>query len=124
MENAVNAYVALLCADGTEPPVDSGYTRADIGGMTIDQLDQIPMMHQIEFPDILPPGYMPISSIGVFDQPTGGMLLKSWQLPESVQANVGEVPVIHHGRLLRGIAVQAKVISQAVDSCGLLGGGF
>ena len=119
-----NAYVALLCADGTEPPMGSGYIRADLGEMQEDQLDQIPMMRQIEFPDILPPGYKPISAIGVFDQPTGGMLLKSWQLQESVQANIGEIPVIHHGKLLRGVAVQAKIISQAVDACGLLGGAF
>lgn len=122
MFKPVHAYVALLCADGTEPPVGSGYVRADLGEIGAEQLEQIPMMHQIEFPDILAPGYKPISAFGVFDHPEHGKLLKLWQLPESVETNIGEVPVIHHGKLLRGIAVHARIVSQSDDSCGLRGG--
>lgn len=119
-----NVYVALLCVDGTEPDPGSGYARTSVGEIPADQLDQIPAMHQIEFPDVCEPGYQPITAFAAYDQPQGGMRLKLWQLPQSVQVNVGEVPVIHHGQLLRGVAVQAKIISQAVDACGLLGGGF
>lgn len=122
MSKTVHAYVALLCADGTEPHAGSGYVRADLGEITADQLDQIPMMHQIEFPEILSPGYNPISAFGVFDHPTNGMLLKIWQLPEAVKANIGEIPVIHHGKLLRGVEVHARILSQSEDSCGLRGG--
>ena len=111
-------YVALLCADGTEPTGGSGYTRADLGEMPEDQLDQIPAMHQIEFPDVCEPGYQPITAFAVYDQPKGGMRLKLWQLSQSVQVNVGEVPVIHHGQLLRGVAVQARILSSMIDHCG------
>lgn len=114
------AYVALVGADGSEPDPRSGYARACVGEISADQLDQIPAMHQIEFPDVTAPGYPAINAFAVYDQPSGGMRLKLWQLPQSVQVNVGEVPVIHHGKLLRGVAVQAKIVSQMMDKCGLL----
>lgn len=113
-------YVALVCADGTEPDPSSGYARTAVGEFSEDQLDQIPNMHQIEFPDVSEPGYQPISAFAAYDQPQGGMRLKLWQLPKCVQVNVGEVPVVHHGKLLRGVAVQAKIVSQMMDKCGLL----
>lgn len=118
-----NVYVALLCADGTEPDPRSGYARASVGEISEGQLDQIPAMHQIEFPDVCEPGYQPITAFAVYDQPKGGMRLKLWQLSQSVQVNVGEVPVIHHGQLLRGVAVQARIVSASKDGCNLMGFG-
>lgn len=118
-----NIYVALLCADGTEPDPRSGYARACVGEISVDQLDQIPAMHQIEFPDVSAPGYPPVTAFAVYDQPVGGMRLKLWQMPQSVYVNIGEVPVIHHGKLLRGVAVQAKIVSASKDGCNLMGFG-
>lgn len=118
-----NIYVALLCADGTEPDPRSGYARACVGEISVDQLDQIPAMHQIEFPDVSAPGYPPVTAFAVYDHPTGGMRLKLWQMPHSVYVNVGEVPVVHHGKLLRGVAVQAKIVSASKDGCNLMGFG-
>lgn len=113
-------YVALLCADGTEPDYRSGYTRAAVGEIPEDRLEQITAMHQIEFPDVSEPGYQPITAFAAYDRPQGGMRLKLWQLPQSVQVNVGEVPVIHHGMLLRGVAVQAQIVSAMMNKCGLV----
>lgn len=113
-------YVALVCADGTEPDPSSGYARTAVGEFSADQLDQIPMMQQIVFPDVLAPGYRPVTAIAAFDDPKDGTQLKVWQLPQSVQLNVGEVPVIHHGRLLRGVGVGVRVVSKMRDNCGLL----
>lgn len=121
MMKNLQAYVALLCADGTEPDARSGYKRASIGAFSTDQLDQIPMMHQIEFPDVKHPGYRPVTAFAVFDKPEGGMRMKVWQLHQSVQINPGEVPVIHHGKLLRGVAVQANIVSASLDGCNLMG---
>lgn len=122
MPKTIQAYVALLCADGTEPDARSGYARVPIE-FGYDQSADFFMSDQIEFPDVLPPGYRPVTAFAVFDQPKDGEPLIVWQLPQSVQVNVGEVPVIHHGKLLRGVAVQAKIVSASLDGCNLMGFG-
>lgn len=111
----VKAFAALLCADGAEPDSCTGYTRVYIGEIYDHQLDQIPMMDQIVFPDVLKPGYRPVSAFAVYDRQKDGMQMKVWQLPESVCVNAGEIPVMHHGKLLRGVEIQAQIISQSVD---------
>ena len=119
MPKTIQSYMALLCADGTEPDARSGYERVPIGEISGDQLNQIPVMDQIVFPDGLSPGYHPVTAFAVFDQLKGGVPLEVWQLPQSVQVNVGEIPVIHHGKLLRGVEIQARILSQSLDGCGI-----
>lgn len=116
----IQAYMALLYADGTEPDVCTGYTRTPTE-FGYDQFGQLFFSAQIVFPDVLSPGYRPVTAFAVFEQAEGGEPLAVCQLPQSVQFNVGEIPLIHHGRLLRGVEVQAKVLSLSEDACGLLG---
>lgn len=116
--------MGLLQSDGKEPKESTGYRRADLGTIPLSKIQELPMAHQIVFPDALE-SYT-VTAMACFCQELSNDPLKIWQLPQSIRINPGEVPVIHHGRLLRGVDVQAVSVSLCRNDCSgsSLGSGF
>ena len=113
----VNAYIALLRADGTEPEAASGYRRSCLGEVDSIEIPQLLENRQIPFPDVTEPGYGEIVAVAVSDREERGQALWVWPLPEPVDVHPGVTPVIYNGKLYRGVAVQAKVVTQSADLC-------
>ena len=69
------------------------------------------------------PGYGMIHSIAAWDREFGGKLLHTWPMESALNVHSGVVPVIHNGRLWRG--VDAKVEKVKVNQSAVAGaGGF
>ena len=54
-------------------------------------------------------GYGMITHIALFDAAEGGKPLKTIELPEPVDCHDGVIPLVHNGKLLRGLDVTAHV---------------
>ena len=106
----INAYIGLLRSDGTEPDKASGYRRTCIG--EISRATAVPTLlleYQVVFPDVTAPGYGVIAAAALYDREEGGEPLYAWNLPEALDVHQGVVPVIHKGRLWRGVEAKATV---------------
>lgn len=101
-------YIGLLRADGTEPDETSGYCRAIAQGTQAD-FNRILEEGQTVFPDVTAPGYGLITAAAAWNTEEGGTTAAFWNLPEPVDVHPGVVPVIHKGKLYRGVAVQAEI---------------
>lgn len=104
----INTYIGLLRADGTEPDKASGYRRTYIG-KTEEELPGILAERQVVFPDVTAPGYGIIAAAALYDREEGGDPMDTWQFPEALDVHEGVVPVIHKGRLWRGVEAKATV---------------
>lgn len=91
-----------LLLESREPDSSTGYTRVE-GDIN----------HTVVFP--VSSGYGVITHIGIFDSINGGAVLEKIKLPEPVDCHEGVVPIVHHGKLLRGIDVTAKVKLKSAD---------
>lgn len=109
----IHAYMALFRSDNSEPPRESGYTRADVGDVDIWNFPQVPYEKDIIFPDVTALGGGLITGYALYNQPEDGDPLYIWMLPEPVDCHEGIVPFIHQGKLYRGLDVSAKVILQS-----------
>lgn len=118
MGKKMTAYIALLHADGTEPDKASGYQRVCIGEVDAIDIPTVLQGRQIVFPDVTAPGYGYIAAITVSDWEKAGAALWVWPLPEPMDVHKGVVPVIHNGKLYRGMEVQAKAVVRSADLCG------
>lgn len=105
-------FMGLLREDGTEPPAASGYTRVSVGKVLITSIGNIPYAQQIVFPDVMPPGYGNITDLALFLEKEGGEAVVLWDLPEPIDVHQGVVPVIHNGKLWRGVDTKATVTIQ------------
>ena len=104
-----NYYIALLRADGTEPPKESGYTRVLMGEVGVWDLAKAATQEDHIFSDVLEPGWGKITAYAVYDAPEGGNLMLMFGLPKPINCHVGTIPVIHKGRLLLGVDVSASI---------------
>lgn len=104
-----NYYIALLRADGTEPPRECGYTRVLMGEVGVWDLAKAATQEDHIFPDVPAAGWGEITAYAVYDAPEGGNLMLMFGLPKSVNCHAGTVPVIHGGRLLLGVDVSASI---------------
>lgn len=113
-------YIALFRTDGTEPDKASGYRRIAVDAAPEDA-PQLLQSRQIAFPDVTAPGYGMVAAAAVCTAETGGDTLCIRKFPEPLNVHAGVVPVIHNGRLYRGVDVKARVITQPAAQC-LAGG--
>lgn len=104
----IHAYIGLLRADGTEPDKASGYRRVAVEAKWEGSLCLV-KGSQIVFPDVTAPGYGVISTAAVYKQNEGGEPVFTYPLPEALDVHQGVVPVLHRGRLWRGVETQVKV---------------
>ena len=106
----IHAYIGLLRSDGTEPDKASGYKRTYVKDLEKpSEARQLLLEHQIVFPDVTAPGYGIIAQAAIYDREEGGEPRYICQLPEALDVHQGVVPVIHKGRLWRGVETQVKV---------------
>lgn len=101
-------YIGLLRSDGTEPEASSGYRRTAVN-VERNMLSRLLEEGQIVFPDVTGPGYGRIDAAAAWNMEEGGMPLIHWNLPEPTEVPAGVVPVIHRGRLWKGVDVKARV---------------
>lgn len=104
----IHAYIGLLRSDGTEPDKASGYRRVAVEDKWEDSLCLV-KGSQIVFPDVTAPGYGVISTAAVYEQNEGGEPVFTYPLPEALDVHQGVVPVIHKGKLWRGVETRATV---------------
>lgn len=104
----IHAYIGLLRADGTEPDKASGYRRVAVEAKWEDSLCLV-KGSQIVFPDVTAPGYGVISTAAVYEQNEGGEPVFTYPLPEALDVHQGVVPVLHRGRLWRGVETRATI---------------
>ena len=104
-----HAYIGLLRADGTEPDKASGYRRVMAEAEEGTILASLLETQQIVFPDVTAPGYGVICAAALYDREEAGEALCLWKFPEAVDVHQGVVPVIHKGRLWRGVETRATI---------------
>lgn len=109
-------YIGLLGVGLEEPLPATGYKRTAAGAFDIWQAPNLLRGRQFVFPEVKAPGYGFIFCIGLFNAPTGGELLYTWDLPEKVDMHEGVVPGIIDGRLIRGVDVSAQVIASLKEA--------
>ena len=102
-------YIGLLRPDGTEPDKASGYCRVRVDAEAGAPFRALWEGQQIVFPDVTAPGYGRISAAVLYDQEEDGKPLCFWKFPDTVDVHQGVVPVIHKGRLWRGVETQVRV---------------
>lgn len=90
-------FIGLLCGVN-EPNPSSGYAR--IEGYLTQTLAFNPSS-----------GYGMVTHIALYDEADGGAPLKTIELPEPVDVHAGVIPIIHEGRLLRGVDVTAHILT-------------
>lgn len=102
-------YFGLGCDNNhAEPSAESGYSRVD--AETSVDLDSISLSDlQLVFPESTGSGYGIVTSVMMFDSADAVEARRSWNLPEPADVHAGVTPVIHKGRLIRGIDISAKV---------------
>lgn len=105
----IDLHIALLRADGSEPPRDSGYARSPAGEVGIWDLAKVATQEDHIFPDVPEPGWGEITAYAAYDAPEGGNLMLMFGLPKPVNCHAGTIPVIHKGRLLLGVDVTANI---------------
>lgn len=88
-------FIGLLCGDH-EPDPSSGYARVE------GYLTQTLAFNTSS-------GYGMVTHIALYDDAEGGEPLKTIELPEPVDVHDGVIPIIHEGKLLRGIDITAKL---------------
>lgn len=115
-------YIALLRADGTEPDAWTGYERICAGEAASEALPSFLQGKQIVFPDVRAPGYGMIHAMAACDKKTGGSILYRWPMETAMDVHQGVVPVIHNGKLWRGVEAKAKITVCPSAAC--RAGGF
>lgn len=113
-------YIALFGTDGTEPDKASGYHRIAVD-VAPEDAPKLLQSRQIVFPDVTAPGYGMVAAVAAYAAESGGNALCIRKFPEPLEVHAGVVPVIHNGRLYRGVDVKARVMTQPSAQC-LAGG--
>ena len=110
-------YIALLRFDDTEPELRTGYARVFAGETAQEALPSFLQGKQIVFPDVTYPGYGMIHAIAAYDRESGGEVLYTWPLEMPLDVHQDVVPVIHNGKLWRGVETKAKVTVCPTAAC-------
>lgn len=118
----IKAYIGLIRKDGTEPDKLSGYRRTYIGETEETKLSEILMKHQVVYPDVTAPGYGVICEAALYDREEGGEPMDTWLFPDALDVHEGVVPVIHKGKLWRGVEARATVCVTQNAQSGIGGG--
>lgn len=114
----IPGYVGLLRADGSEPPAASGYKRVFVENMKLTNHALTLSDKQIVFDDVTAPGYGEITAIAVYLNQHDVEPAFLIEFP-AVEIHEGIIPLIVNNQLLRGMEVQAQVIMQSADLCGM-----
>lgn len=98
-----SVYIGLLREDLTEPSKSTGYQRTYLGELEEIDLQKILMENQVVFPDVLFPGYGVIHFAALYLTGIGGQALDCFEFMDKYDIHEGVVPVIHKGKLWRGM---------------------